>query len=85
MNQNALSKIILDSAFRVHPGLGPRLLEHVYEVVLAHELGKQKLKVAQLTTPQQTQIPPFACLCAMPQSLNPRPPSNPQIPPFALL
>jgi len=46
-NQNALSKIILDSAFRVHSGLGPGLLEHVYEVVLAHELWKQKLKVAR--------------------------------------
>ena len=47
MNQNTLSKIVLDSAFRVHSGLWPGLLEHVYEVVLAHELRKQKLKVAR--------------------------------------
>jgi len=47
MNQNTLSKIVLDSAFRVHSGLGPGLLEHVYEVVLAHELRKQKLEVAR--------------------------------------
>jgi GxxExxY protein len=39
--------MILDSAFRVHSGLGPGLSEHVYEVVLAHELRKQKLKFAR--------------------------------------
>ena len=37
----------MDSAFRVHSGLGPGRLEHVYEVALAHELRKQKLKVAR--------------------------------------
>ena len=47
MDQNALSKIILDSAFCVHSSLGPGLLEYVYEVVLAHELRNQKLKVAR--------------------------------------
>jgi PD-(D/E)XK nuclease superfamily protein len=35
---DALSKVILDSAFRVHSALGPGLLEHVCEVILAHEL-----------------------------------------------
>jgi hypothetical protein len=29
MSQNALSKVILDSAFRIHSALGPGLLEHV--------------------------------------------------------
>ena len=47
MSQNALSKVILDSAFRVHSALGPGLFEHVYEVVLAHELKKQHLEVAR--------------------------------------
>jgi GxxExxY protein len=47
MSQNALSKVILDSAFRVHSALGPGLFEHVYEVILAHELRKQNLEVAR--------------------------------------
>jgi GxxExxY protein len=47
MTQNALSKVILDSAFRVHSALGPGLFEHVYEVILAHELRKQNLEVAR--------------------------------------
>jgi len=47
MTQNALSKVILDSAFRVHSALGPGLFEHVYEVILAHELRNQHLEVAR--------------------------------------
>ena len=39
--------MILDSAFRVHSALGPGLFEHVYEVLLAHELKKQHLEVAR--------------------------------------
>ena len=45
MNENALSKTILDAAFRVHSNTGPGLLESVYEVLLAHELRKTGLKV----------------------------------------
>jgi GxxExxY protein len=37
--------VILDSAFRVHSAVGPGLYEHVYEVILAHELKKQHLMV----------------------------------------
>ncbi len=44
LTENELSKIILDSAFKVHTRLGPGLLESVYEVVLAYELRKQGLK-----------------------------------------
>ena len=47
MSQNALSKVILDSAFRIHSALGPGLFEHVYEVILANELKKQHLEVAR--------------------------------------
>ena len=47
MTQNALSKVILDSAFRVHSALGPGLFEHVYEVILAHELRKRHLELAR--------------------------------------
>lgn len=43
--ENEISKIILDSAFRVHTRTGPGLLETVYEVILAHELRKQGLEV----------------------------------------
>lgn len=45
MNENELSKIILDAAFKIHTRLGPGLLETVYEVVLAHELRKSGLTV----------------------------------------
>jgi GxxExxY protein len=45
LTENQLSKIILDAAFKVHTKTGPGQLETVYEVVLAHELGKQGLHV----------------------------------------
>ena len=44
-NENQISKIILDAAFKVHTKTGPGLLETVYEVILAHELQKQGLRV----------------------------------------
>lgn len=44
MNENELSKIIVDSCFRIHTSLGPGLLESVYEEVLFYELKKSKLK-----------------------------------------
>jgi hypothetical protein len=47
MTHDALSKVILDSAFRIHSALGPGLFEHVYEVILAYELRKQHLQVAR--------------------------------------
>jgi GxxExxY protein len=45
MNENEISKKVLDAAFVVHTKLGPGLLESVYEVVLAHELRKLDLIV----------------------------------------
>lgn len=45
MNENELSRIIVDSAFKIHTTLGPGLLESVYEAVLAHELEKRGLNV----------------------------------------
>ena len=44
-NENELSKIIVDCAFKVHKNLGPGLLENTYEVCLYHELSKRGLKV----------------------------------------
>jgi GxxExxY protein len=43
MTENEIAKQILDAAFLVHTGLGPGLLESVYEVVLAYELEKTGL------------------------------------------
>ena len=45
LDENQLSKIILDAAFAVHTRTGPGLLESVYEVILAHELRKHGLRV----------------------------------------
>ena len=47
MTENELSKIIVDSGFKIHTTLGPGLLESVYEAVLAHELEKRGCKVVR--------------------------------------
>jgi len=45
MSENEIAKRVLDAAFVIHTKLGPGLLESVYEVVLAHELQKNSLKI----------------------------------------
>ncbi len=45
MTENEIAKIVVDACFRVHAGLGPGLLESVYEAVLAHELSLRGLEV----------------------------------------
>lgn len=50
MDHNELSRIIVDTAIKVHSSLGPGLLESVYLHVLAHELRKRNLLV-------QTEVP----------------------------
>lgn len=40
-----LTGIIVDAAFKIHVGLGPGLLESVYEAVLAKQLERKGLKV----------------------------------------
>ena len=45
MNENELSKIIVDSAFQIHNKLGPGLLESVYEEIMYFELTKRGLHV----------------------------------------
>ena len=45
MTENEIGKVIVDSAIAVHRELGPGLLETVYEVVLAYELGQRGLGV----------------------------------------
>jgi GxxExxY protein len=43
MNENELSKIIVDCCYKMHTTLGPGLLESVYEEVLCYELRKHEL------------------------------------------
>jgi GxxExxY protein len=38
MNENELSKVVLDVAFKIHKELGPGLFESVYETIMAYEL-----------------------------------------------
>jgi len=45
MTENEIGKIVVDAAIKVHRALGPGLLESVYELVLAHKLGKSGLDV----------------------------------------
>jgi GxxExxY protein len=47
MNENDLSRIIVDSAYKIHTTLGPGLLESVYGSVLAYELKKRGLSVTR--------------------------------------
>ena len=43
MNENDLSKVILDCCFKIHRNLGPGLFESVYEQILAYELSVKNL------------------------------------------
>ena len=54
MNENELSKIVLDAAFRIHTKLGPGLLESAYEAIMAYELNQRGLAV-------QRQVPIPIC------------------------
>lgn len=45
MNENEISKILVDCCFKVHTELGPGLLESVYEEVLSYEILKRGLNI----------------------------------------
>ena len=45
MTENDIGRIVVDAAVAVHRELGPGLLESVYEVILAYELGQRGLSV----------------------------------------
>ncbi len=45
MNENEISKIVFNSALKIHKALGPGLLESAYEECLYYELQKSGLKV----------------------------------------
>ena len=50
--EEKIGKIIVNAAFNVHKSLGPGLLGKVYEICLAHEIGKSGLLVErQVTVP----------------------------------
>lgn len=45
MHENDIAKIIVDACFHIHTGIGPGLLESVYEAVLTHDLQDRGLRV----------------------------------------
>jgi GxxExxY protein len=45
MTENDSGRIVVDAAIAVHRELGPGLLESVYEVIMAYELGRRDLSV----------------------------------------
>ena len=47
MTENEIAREIVDASMKVHRALGPGLLESVYEIVLAHELGQRGLEVTR--------------------------------------
>ena len=49
MTENEIGTICIETAIAVHRELGPGLLESVYEVIMAYELGRRGLKVERQT------------------------------------
>lgn len=47
MNENAIGRIIVDTSLAIHRELGPRLLESVYEAVLAQVLSQRALTITR--------------------------------------
>ncbi len=45
MDENEISKIIVNTAFKIHNQYGPGLYESVYEEIIFYELLKQKLDI----------------------------------------
>ena len=45
MTENDIARIVVDACYKIHTGLGPGLLESVYEAVLARELEWRGLRV----------------------------------------
>jgi GxxExxY protein len=46
-NEEQVARLIVDAAYSVHTGLGPGLLERVYEVCFCHELSKRGVQFKQ--------------------------------------
>jgi hypothetical protein len=45
MDENAIGRIVVDTALQIHRELGPGLLESVYEIILAKELAARGQQV----------------------------------------
>jgi GxxExxY protein len=45
MTENELSKVIVNSCFKIHKRLGPGLLESIYEEILSYELLKEGMVI----------------------------------------
>jgi GxxExxY protein len=45
MNENEISKIIVDCAYKIHIEIGPGLLESVYELILYDRIMKTGLQI----------------------------------------
>ncbi len=54
MNENQIAQIIVNKSFIIHQGIGPGLLESVYEEILYYELCREGLKIER-----QKSIPVF--------------------------
>lgn len=50
MDENAIAKKIVGSAYKVHSALGPGLFESVYESVLGYELEQEGFNVSHQKT-----------------------------------
>src|SRR5687767_6831395 len=47
MTENELSRLIVDSAFKIHTYFGPGLFESVYEATMAHELQRRGCRIVR--------------------------------------
>ncbi len=47
MEENDIARIVVDAAYTIHRRLGPGLLESIYQRLLAYELRKRGLRIAE--------------------------------------
>ncbi|HEY0338406.1 MAG TPA: GxxExxY protein [Burkholderiales bacterium] len=45
MDEDAIARVVIDCAFKIHTALGPGLLESVYEACMQYELNQRQLLV----------------------------------------
>lgn len=50
MSENELSKVIVNTCFKVHTTLGPGLLESVYEAAICYEFTKVQIPFTRQTS-----------------------------------
>jgi len=47
IDENSMGTVVVEAAIVVHRALGPGLFESVYEIALAHEIGRRGVGVAR--------------------------------------